>query len=91
MSAIGIALGGVAQVYCVHDREKRKVTELEDVIALGREIGVRYDPKQHKTHKCACCENLFVDASDVPRLCHVCLGLPVHAFTEPLPAPIGVI
>lgn len=84
-------MSGVAQVYCVHDREKRQVVDLDELIALGRELGIEYDPRVHKVHRCACCDNLFVDATDIPRLCHVCLGLPVHAFTGPLPEPIGVV
>lgn len=91
MNAAPLTLSGTAQVYCVHDREKRQVVTEAQVAALGLEVGQVYDPAQHKLHECACCRNLFVDPTDIPRLCHVCMGLPVHAFTGPLPDPIGPV
>lgn len=91
MSALRLALGGRAVVCCVHDREKRQVTTEAQVAALGLEVGQVYDPRQHKLHRCACCENLFVDASDEPRLCTVCLDAPAHALAGPLPEPRGVV
>lgn len=84
-------LSGKAVVCCVHDREKRKVKTEADVYALGLLVGQEYDPAQHKLHLCACCENLFVDASDVPRYCSVCLGPLVHALGGPLAPPHGVV
>lgn len=84
-------LGGVAQVYCVHDREKRQVRTESDVAALGLEAGIIYDPFFHKIHRCTCCDNLFVDPSDEPRYCTVCLGPLVHGLGGPLPLPGGVV
>jgi hypothetical protein len=84
-------LGGRAVVHCVHDRVKREVTDPEYVAHLGRVAGNVYDPKMHKLHVCACCENLFVMLDDAPTLCSVCLGQPVHTLGGPLPAPRGVI
>lgn len=90
-TALKIALGGTAVVCCVHDREKRKVVTERDVAMLGLEVGVLYDPKQHKIHRCSCCENLFVDPTDTPRFCSTCLGATVHQLGGPLPEPIGVV
>jgi hypothetical protein len=88
---IQAVLGGTAVVCCVHDREKRRVTTEAQVARLGLEVGQIYDPVQHKLHRCACCENLFVDPSDEPRFCSVCQRPNVHPLGGPLPAPIGVI
>lgn len=89
--AVGIALGGTATVCCVHDRVKRQVKTEEHVRRLGLEAGIIYDERQHKIHRCGCCENLFVDASDEPLYCKVCNRLPVHKIVGPLPAPMGPV
>lgn len=91
MAQVEIALSGVAVVHCVHDVPKRVFTDEEDVRRYGMKIGVPFDPKQHKLHKCACCENLFSDPSDEPRLCSFCQKAPTHALAGPIPDPIGVI
>jgi hypothetical protein len=90
MSGVAIALGGKAVVYCVHDREKRQVVTEAQVVALGLSVGQAYDPRQHKIHLCACCQNLFVDPTDIPRLCSTCSSPAVHSLGGPLPDPIGV-
>ena len=84
-------LGGTAVVCCVHDRQKRQVVTEAQVAALGLEVGVLYDPKQHRVHRCGCCLNLFIDASDEPRYCGKCSGPLAHAQGGPLAAPIGVV
>lgn len=86
-----VALGGTAVVCCVHDREKRRVVTEAQVAALGLTVGQVYDPKQHKLHLCACCQNLFVDATDVPRFCSICRRPLVHSAAGPLPDPKGVV
>lgn len=83
--------GGTAAVYCVHDRQKRQILTETQVVELGLSVGQVYDRKQHKLHECACCGNLFVDASDLPRLCSVCLRPNVHTLGGPLPQPTGVV
>lgn len=86
-------LGGVAIVCCVHDREKRKITTESQVAALGLTANPPqfYDRKQHKLHLCSCCENLFVDPTDIPRYCHTCRKPPLHVQRGPLPIPEGVV
>lgn len=84
-------LGGVAVVCCVHDREKRQVRSERQVAELGALVGQRYDPKQHKLHLCACCENLFVDPGDEPRFCSTCQRPLVHQLGGPLPEAKGVV
>lgn len=84
-------LGGVAVVCCPHDREKRQVRSDDAIARLGREIGVEFDPRVHKVHDCACCENFFVDPTDTPRFCHACQGALAHPLGGPLPSPIGVV
>lgn len=95
MGSVGtrVSLGGTAVVCCVHDREKRQVTTEAQVAALGLSMvpPVIYDPVQHKLHRCACCDNLFVDPTDEPRFCSHCLRGMVHALGGPLPEPIGVV
>ncbi len=83
--------GGTAVVCCVHDVQKRQTTTEAHVFALGLESGIIFDPKQHKIHKCTCCENLFVDPSDEPMYCHTCRGPFVHAPAGPIPLPGGVV
>lgn len=86
-----IALGGKAVVCCVHDREKRKVVTEAQVATLGLEVGLIYDPKQHRIHRCSCCQNLFVDPSDEPRYCETCRMPPAFALGGPLATPTGPI
>jgi hypothetical protein len=88
---VNAQLSGTAVVCCPHDREKRRVTTEAQVAALGAEVGILYDPVQHKLHRCACCENLFVDPSDEPRYCTQCCGVLVHPLGGPLAPPIGVV
>jgi hypothetical protein len=90
-TSLKLELGGVAKVYCVHDREKRAVTDWEQVSYLGRVAGVVYDPRRHKLHTCVCCENLFVASDDTPRLCDLCSGVIKHELEAPLPEPQGAI
>lgn len=91
MRGIAIGISGVAKVYCVHDREKRELTDPEDVSKLGASLGIVYDARKHKIHLCACCENLFVASDDTPRLCTQCMGVNTHPLGGPLPEPEGVI
>ena len=83
-----IGLGGVAKVFCVHDRQKRQVTDPERVRFLGRALNVQYDPRHHKLQTCACCQNLFVTPDDTPRLCDRCSGVTAHPLAAPLPEPL---
>lgn len=84
-------LGGVATVVCLHDRPKRQVTDIPHVQELGRSVGIEYDPRIHKVHLCACCENLFVSGDDTPRFCIPCQPPPTHQPGAPLPEPIGAV
>lgn len=86
-----ITVSGTAQVCCVHDRPKRQITTEAQVAALGLEVGQIYNPAQHKIHLCACCENLFVDPTDIPRFCSICQGPLAHELGGPLPDPIGEV
>lgn len=89
---IQIGIGGKAQVCCLHDCVKRSITTERQIFEIGLSVGQVYDRKQHKLHRCACCENLFVDVSDVPRFCHTCRVSPfAHVPAGPLPEPIGVV
>ena len=91
VTPVRMVLGGSAIVCCVHDRQKRQVVTEAQVAALGLDVGLLYDPRQHKLHKCACCGNLFVDPTDTPRFCRECQGPLVHALGGPLPIPTGVV
>jgi hypothetical protein len=93
MTATGarIELGGKAVVCCVHDRIKRQIVTETQVAELGLRVGMVYDPKQHRVHRCACCENLFVDPSDEPRYCSTCNRPLVHPLGGPPRDPIGVV
>ena len=91
MRAFRPVLGGTAAVYCVHDRQKAQVVTEAQVVELGREHGQVFDPRQHKLHRCACCRNLFVDLTDLPRLCGPCLRPTVHTLEAPLPEPTGEV
>lgn len=83
--------GGTAQVYCVHDREKRQVVTEEQVAALGLQVGVMYNSKIHKLHECSCCGNLFVAHSTEPKYCDTCSTPPIHVLGGKLPDPKGVV
>jgi hypothetical protein len=87
-----IALGGTAVVCCVHDRRKRVVVTERRVVLAAFAYGVVYDVAQHRIHRCGCCENLFLDATDEPAYCATCTpkGL-VHPLGGPLTAPIGEV
>lgn len=92
MAEVQIALSGVAVVHCVHDVPKRVFQSEEDVVTYGMKIGVPIDPKQVKLHMCACCENLFADQSDEPRLCNFCQPEHLkHPLAAPVPEPTGVV
>ena len=84
-----LGLSGAAVVVCVHDRPKREVTTEAQVAELGLTVGQIYDPKQHRLHLCACCQNLFVDPSNEPRYCRRCQAPPQHPLAGPLPDPTG--
>ena len=91
MSGARIGLSGTVVVCCVHDREKRVITDEAEVVELGLAVGQLYDRAQHKIHLCACCENLFVDPTDIPRFCSWCSREnQVHPLGGPLPDPKGV-
>lgn len=89
MTSINVVASGKAIVCCIHDRVKREVTTEAQVMTIGLEVGIRYDPVQHRLWRCSCCENLFVDASDEPRHCRICQIPPVHQQAGPLPKPNG--
>ena len=92
MSGVRLGISGTAVVCCVHDREKAVITDEVQVRELGAAVGQVYDPAQHKIHLCACCSNLFVDLTDVPRFCSWCRpGRQVHKLGGPLPEPRGVV
>jgi hypothetical protein len=74
-----MSVGGTAVVCCVHNREKRQVTDLA------------FDGRTHKPHMCACCENLFLRTDDVPHYCDQCGGKPFYRLAAPLPDPIGEV
>jgi hypothetical protein len=89
MSNVKTTLGGVAVVVCVHDREKRQVTTIEQIQQLGRELDppMIFNPKVHYVAKCMCCENLFVSLEDTPRFCSICQRDLVHPLGGPMPTP----
>lgn len=87
----GFRLGGHVTVCCVHNREKRQVTDLDAIVRLGRQIGREFDPAQHKLQMCGCCANLFVTLDDTPRMCPACQGDLVYPLAAPLPEPEGVL
>lgn len=75
---------------CVHDREKRQVTTERQVAELAVRAGVK--PGFYKIHRCACCDNLFGDQTDIPRYCHTCRpSRQVHQLAAALNDPIGVV
>ena len=77
--AVGVALGGKAQVFCVHNQPKREITELA------------FDPSLTSIHLCSCCENVFLERSDVPMFCQFCREAPTFTPGGPLPDPRGRI
>lgn len=86
--ALRLVLGGSAKVFCVHDREKRVVTDPEHVRFLGSVLGLEYDARRHKLQLCACCQNLFPTFDDTPQLCAPCRGRNVHTLAASVPDPI---
>jgi hypothetical protein len=91
MTQFQVVASGSATICCVHDRPKRQVNTAAQVAELGLQVGQIYNPKQHKLHLCACCQNLFVDPTDIPRYCTQCGGPTVHRLGGPLPDPIGEV
>lgn len=87
MTTFSVAVSGSAVVCCVHDRPKREITTEAQVAELGLRVGQIYNPRQHRLWLCACCQNLFVDPTDQPRLCHQCQRAPGHPLEAPLPTP----
>jgi hypothetical protein len=87
-----LSVSGTAVVCCVHDRQKRQVTTERQVFELGLEVGIVYDARQHRIHRCSCCDNLFFDVTDEPRYCELCNpNRLVHPLGGPLTAPIGEV
>jgi hypothetical protein len=87
----GIALGGKAQVYCVHNREKRQVKTEEQVALLGLSLGIVFKKGIHQIHLCPCCSNLFVADGKTERYCTKCSVPPVFPLGGPLDEPKGVV
>ena len=87
--SVGFGAGGVARVYCVHDRAKREVVTERQVVELGAVVGQVYNPAQHRLGLCSCCENLFVDPSDEPRYCARCRRPNRHPLGGLLVSPNG--
>lgn len=84
-------LGGIAKVYCVHDREKRLVKNPDDCMRLAREAGMVLLALP-KFHTCGCCANVFATLDDAPQLCPGCTRPNVHKLGGPINAPIeGVL
>lgn len=73
------SISGVVGVYCVHNREKRKLTKLA------------FDPTRTKAYLCACCENMFLERTDTPMFCEQCRQPPTYPLAGPLPEPTGAI
>ncbi len=91
MRGIRIALSGSAKVYCVHDREKRRIKTPDDCVRIAREAGMTLIAFP-KFQTCGCCENVFATLGDEPQLCHRCNGRNVHRLGGPLNDPIeGVL
>lgn len=57
-----VGLGGMVAVYCIHQRQKRVVDELE------------FNRRVEFLQLCPCCENLFTIGTDVPHFCQQCSG-----------------
>jgi len=91
MRGVEIRLSGFAQVYCVHDREKRQVNTPDDCMRIARDAGIVL-MDHPKFQKCGCCENVFASFDDAPQYCHKCSGTNVHLLGGPLNQPIeGVL
>ena len=88
MRGIRMELSGFAQVYCVHDREKRLLKTPDDCIRAARDAGLFVLLAHPKFHTCGCCENVFVTVDDSPQYCHRCSGVNVHKLGGPLNDPI---
>ena len=90
--SIGLALGGVAGIYCIHDAEKDRVTTEAQVAGLMLDKGIVYDPKEHFIFRCTCCRNLFLSNDDEPKYCLTCRTGPIiHTPGGPLPLPGGIV
>jgi hypothetical protein len=85
MSGFRTTLGGVAAVYCVHDRVKREMVDPDEFRVLYR---ATYHNDPRLVARCSCCDNLFAALDDTPRLCTTCNGTTVHTLEAPLPDPI---
>jgi hypothetical protein len=85
MSGFKTSIGGVAAVYCVHDRVKRELVDPDEFRVLYRSA---YHSAPQLVARCACCENLFAAVDDTPRLCTTCKGTIIHTLEAPLPEPI---
>ena len=90
-AGLKISLSGKAEVFCVHDRQKRQVTTDEQVFDLAKHVGFKIKAGVHHVFNCSCCDNLFVDEGTEPRYCVPCRGKPVHALGGPLAEPKGVV
>ena len=77
MNSLAPTFSGKAQIFCVHNREKRRVVELA------------FDPVKTSLHLCSCCENLFREPSDTPMFCPDCREAPTFALGGPLADPRG--
>ena len=85
MRGIELVLSGVAQVYCVHDREKRQVPDKETALYIARQVGLSITAIDKVVYQtCACCENVFATFDKNPRLCHTCERPLVHKPGGPL-------
>ena len=82
-----VSLGGVAQVYCVHDREKRIIRNPDDCVRVAQDAGMVL-LAHPKFQTCGCCENVFASLDDAPQLCPGCNGQNVHKMGGPLNDPI---
>jgi len=88
---IRIAISGTAQVYCVHDRQKRVVQTPDDCLRIARDAGMTL-MAHPKFQTCGCCENVFATVDDAPQYCHQCSGENVHRLGGPLNEPVeGVL
>lgn len=90
-TGLRVVLSGKAQIFCVHDREKRVIVTEDQVAKLGLEVGIVYQPGIHKLHECSCCSNLFVAHTTEPKYCDNCEGPPIHLLGGALPEPKGVV
>lgn len=88
---IRLSLGGVAQVYCVHDREKRVIRTPDDCVRVAWDAGAKV-LLHPKFQTCGCCENVFAAVTDFPQLCPGCQRPNVHKLEAPVSDPIeGVL